>query len=159
MTHKELVDQLEQGTKITVKGTLYTVKQHIVWMQHRAGYPYDKWVLVDADGYDGYRLFIEVTKSAMGFGKIFRHDFVEPLPETLEFEGKKYKRTWDEFCTVKQAEGEEIYKEGEGEVWWDYVAEDNNQECLSLGRSWETWEREDLKTLSLELEDVQIVER
>jgi len=157
MTHQELVEKLNPETKLIIKGIPYSVKQHIVWMQHRAGYSYDKWVLVDETGYDGYRLFIEATEPAMGFAKIFHHNFTEPMPEKLEFEGTNYTQTCNEFCTVEKAEGEEIYQMGEAEIWWDYASNDNNLEGLSLGRSWETWEREDLKTQTVELEDIQII--
>lgn len=156
MTHKDLVNKIKPGMKIRIKGVSYTVKQHIVWMQHRSGYPYDKWVLEDSEGFNGYRMFIETNEPAMGFAKIFHHEFAEPMPDELEFERKKYRKTWDEFCTAVKVEGEEIYKKGEGEIWWDYVSEDNEKEGLSLGRSWETWEREDLKTYSLEIQDVEV---
>ncbi|MBU1110404.1 DUF4178 domain-containing protein [Patescibacteria group bacterium] len=156
MNHKELVAKIKPGTKLKIKDVPYTVSQHIVWMQHRANYPYDKWVLVDEKGYDGYRLFIEANEPAMGFAKIFHHEFQEPMPDKLNFEGKAYKKVWDEFCTVERVEGNGIYKKGDGEIWWDYVSEDNKNEGLSLGRSWETWEREDLKTQCLELGDVEI---
>lgn len=156
MNHTQLVNSIKIGSKIIIKGIPYTVKQHIVWMQHRANYPYDKWVLVDSNGYDGYRFFIETTESAMGFAKVFEHNFTEPLPELIEFEGKKYKQVCGEFCTAIKVEGEEVYKEGDGEIWWDYSCIDNESEGLSLGRSWETWIREDLKTQALELSDVKV---
>ena len=156
MSHNELVQAIKPGAQIIVRGAPYTVKQHIVWMQHRANYSYNKWVLTDKDGYDGYRLFIESQEKVMGFAEIFHFNFQEPLPEELEFEGKKYKQVYGEFCTAIQVEGDEVYKEGDGEVWWDYISLENNKVGLSLGRSWETWEREDLKTQALELSDVSL---
>ena len=71
MNHEQLVTIIKPGSKIKIKGTSYTVKQHIVWLQHVADYSYDKWVLVDDKGYDGYRFFIETRQSAIGFAKIF----------------------------------------------------------------------------------------
>ena len=157
MTHQNLVDLIKPGKKIKIKGDTYLVKQHIVWMQHRADSCYDKWVLVDEKGYDGYRFFIEVKTPAIGFAKIFTHDFIEPMPEVLEFQGKKYKMVCGEFCTAVKVEGEEVYRQGDAEIWWDYVSEDDETKGLSLGRSWETWEREDLATQALELADVEIL--
>ncbi len=159
MTHQELVDLIKPGKSIKIKGDTYLVKQHIVWMQHRAGYSYDKWVLVDDKDYDGYRFFIEVKTPAMGFAKIFTHNFIEPMPEVLEYQGKKYKMVWGEFCTAIKVEGEEVYKQGDAEIWWDYVSEEDETRGLSLVRSWETWEREDLSTQSLELDDVVILNK
>ena len=157
MNYVELVQAIQPGSKLFVKGTTYTVKQHIVWMQHRANSPYDKWVLVDSNGNEGFRFFIEAPESAIGFAQIFHYDFKEPMPEELEFEGKKYKQVCGEFCTAIKVEGEEVYKEGDGEIWWDYACVDNDKEGLSLGRNWETWEREDLKTYVLEMSDVSLM--
>lgn len=156
MNHEELVAAIKPGSKILIKGAPYTVKQHIIWMQHRADCPYDKWVLVDSNGYDGYRFFIEITERAMGFAELFHYEFKEPMPHELEYEGKLYKQTCGEFCTAVKVEGYEVYKEGDGEIWWDYSCVTNPTEGLSLGRSWETWEREDLKTQALELSDISI---
>lgn len=157
MNHKQLVEKIKPGMQILIKGVPYKVKQHIVWMQHRADYSYDKWVLVDSNGSDEYRFFIETKQEAMGFAKIFHNNFKEPLPLQLVFEGKIYEQVWGEFCTAVKVEGEEVYKQGEGEIWWDYACTINESQGLSLGRCWDTWEREDLKTQALELDDVKLV--
>ncbi|OGC56862.1 hypothetical protein A3H26_04105 [candidate division WWE3 bacterium RIFCSPLOWO2_12_FULL_36_10] len=138
MNHKQLVKAVKPGLQILIKGVPYTVKQHIVWMQHRADYTYDKWVLVDSAGYDGYRFFIETNENAIGFAIIFHYDFNEPIPEELKYDGKIYKQTCGEFCTAVRVEGDEVYKEGDGEIWWDYSCTTDPKEGLSLGRSWET---------------------
>jgi len=156
MNYKELIAKLTPGIKIKIKGTPYTIKQHIVWMQHRCGVAYDKWVLVDSKGNDGYRLFIDSEESTIGFAKIFHHNFQEPMPMVLHYNGKTYRKVYDEFCTVVKAEGEPVYKVGDGEIWWDYVLEDNDSQGLSLGRSWETWKREDLTTRALTIDDLEI---
>lgn len=156
MTHKQLVELIKPGTQLKIRGVPYVVKQHIVWMQHRAGTPYDKWVIDNENGDDGYRLFIDAKNKAVGFASMIHHNFSEPMPESLEFEGKKYKMVWDEFCTVVEEQGEKVYQKGDGEIWWDYVSLENDQEGLSLGRSWETWQREDLKTWVLKITDVEI---
>lgn len=157
MTYEKLTRKIVPGARVEIKGVPYTIKQHIVWMQHRAGYPYDKWVLVDEAGDDGYRLFIDLEEQSMGFAQIFHHSFREPMPERLEFKGRWYRQTCAEFCTAVKVEGEKVYQEGEGEIWWDYAAEDNEDEGLSLGRSWETWEREDLATQRLTPQDIRVL--
>lgn len=156
MTHKELIQLIKPGTKILIKDTNYTVIQHIVWHQAIAGYAYDKYVLADETGYQEYRLFITDRDEAMGVGKIFTHDFQEPLMENLEWNNKKYKKINGDFCTIIDLEGNGPYKVGESEFWWDYDCETDNT-SLSLGRSWETWNREDLEVTYLELSDLRIV--
>ncbi len=158
MTHKELIQKLKPTTKLKIKGEKYTVVQHIVWHQAIAGYPYDKYVLEDETGYQDYRLFVSGKDAAMGMGKIFHHDFEEPLPKELDWKGKKYKQVNSEFCTIIDLEGEDgPYKAGESEFWWDYDSE-TGKESLSLGRSWETWEREDLETEYLKMDDIELLE-
>lgn len=155
MTHKELIQKIKPGTQLSIKNEKYIVKQHIVWHQAIAGYPYDKYVLEDETGYQEYRLFISGKDEAMGMGKIFQYDFEEPIPEKIEWEGKSYTQTNGEFCTIIDIEGTGPYKAGDSEFWWDYDSEDGKT-SLSLGRSWETWEREDLLVEYLKLDEVEI---
>jgi len=157
MSLSDLITTIQPGSKITIKGKPFTVKQHIVWMQHRAGYTYDKWVLVDAKDYDGYRFFIDSRENAVGFAEIFHHEFTEPMPMELIYNGRKYTQTCAEFCTAEKVEGDEVYKQGDGEIWWDYVSADDEKTGLSLGRSWETWEREDLATSTLNPKDIELL--
>jgi len=154
---KSLIKKLISSKKIIIKGSDYTVKQHIVWYQHKAGYSYDKWVLIDGRGNDDYRLFINVKESVIGFARIFFHEFKEPMPKELRYKDNNYILTCDEFCTAIKVEGDEVYKKDSAEIWWDYISKTNKNEGLSLGRNWETWEREDLKTNFLSIEDIQII--
>jgi len=150
----DLIKKIKPGVKLKVGNKIYLVKQHIVWCQHRAGYSYDKWVLVDQKSKPDHRLFIDSKEKAIGLASIFHYSFQEPLPKNLIFEGKKYQLTWSEFCTAIKVNGKGPYQRGENEIWWDYVLIENKRFGLSLGRSWQTWKREDLRTVFLEINDL-----
>ena len=143
----KLADQLKPGTELTIENKKYRILQHIVWWQAKCNKNYDKYVLEDESGNHNYRLFI--SGDFIGMSKIFHYPFQEPMPKELEFRGKKYRLTQDEFCIVRKVEGQEFYKVGDAEIWWDYVPADGHGRGLSLGRNWKTWEREDLETQEL----------
>lgn len=155
MTIETLLSALKPGQKITVAKKPFTVLQHIVWWQAKCNENYDKYVLQDETGDHDYRLFI--SGDAIGMSHVFHYPFQEPLPKILEFRDKKYRLIQDEFCVVKKAEGQGFYKMGEAEFWWDYSPIGGRGKGLSLGRSWETWEREDLETEEVSPDEIKLV--
>ena len=154
MTINELKNKLKPGVKIQVNEKKYAILQHIVWWQAKLNKTYDKYVLEDENGNNEIRMFI--ANGDIGIADIIKHDFQEPLPKNLEFRGKQYKVVQDEFCVVKECEGQPFYKVGDCEIWWDYQSVDDGM-GLSLGRNWQTWEREDLATREIVLEDIKIL--
>ena len=143
----KLTDQLKHGAKLTIENKKYKILQHIAWWQAKSNQNYDKYVLEDKVGNHDYRMFI--SGEFIGISKIFHYPFQEPMPKKLVYEDKEYTMTQDEFCIVRKVEGQEFYKVGDAEVWWDYAPSDGKGTGLSLGRNWETWEREDLETQKL----------
>lgn len=152
---KKLIDSLKPGIIIFIEGKKYKILQHIVWWQAKSDENYDKYVLEDESGNYDYRLFF--SGDFIGMSKIFLHPFEEPLPKKLTYQGQKYHLIQDEFCIVRRVEGQEFYKVGDAEIWWDYALSDGERKGLSLGRNWETWKREDLETRELNLKDIKIV--
>ena len=155
MTTNELIKQLKIGTKIDVGGKEYKILQHIIWWQAKCNKNYDKYVLEDESKNHDYRLFI--SGDFVGMSKIFHYPFQEPMPKKLVYEDKEYTMTQDEFCIVKSVEGQEFYKIGDAEIWWDYASDANDGSGLSLGRNWETWDREDLKTQEIFFEEIKLL--
>lgn len=151
----KLIDQLRPETKLTIEGKKYKILQHIVWWQAKCNKNYDKYVLEDESGNHDYRLFI--SEDSIGMSKIFHYPFHEPMSDELNYEGKKYKLTQDEFCIVRKIEGQEFYKVGDAEIWWDYALSDGKGTGLSLGRNWKTWEREDLETREVFKDGIKIL--
>lgn len=154
MTIEELKNHLKPAANISIFDKQYKVIEHIVWYMAISDGSYDKYVLEDKEGKRDYRFWI--SGDYMGFSTIFEHDFQEPMFKKLEYEGRTYTLTQDEFCKITLVEGEQVYKVGDCEVWWDYVNDSDETRGLSLGRNWETWEREDLSSQSVNMEDIQI---
>lgn len=154
MTINELKNKLKPGVRIQVNKKRYAILQHIVWWQAKINKVYDKYVIEDENGNNEIRMFI--ADGDLSIANIIKHDFQEPLPKNLEFQGKQYRMVQDEFCVVKECEGQPFYKVGDCEIWWDYQSVDDGM-GLSLGRDWQTWEREDLATREVALKDVSIL--
>ena len=62
-------------------------------------------------------------------------------PQEINFENKKFKFLYTAHATAEEIQGEEIFKKGDSESFWDYKAEDNFY--LSLGVVDSTKERLD----------------
>ena len=152
MKLKSLILKLKPGIILQIHNQKYKILQHIVWWQAKCNQNYDKYVLEDEMGNHNYRMFI--SGEFIGISTIFHYLFVEPMPKKLVYEDQGYTMTQDEFCIVKSVEGQEFYKLGDAEIWWDYASDANDGSGLSLGRNWETWEREDLKTRELFVTDI-----
>lgn len=152
MTARQLLTRLKPESVIFIKGQPFKILQHIVWWQAKCNENYDKYVLEDQTGNHGYRL--SISGDDIGMSTIFHHEFVEPMPQKLIYKGKEYELTQNEFCIVRQTEGQDFYKVGDAEIWWDYALSDGSGKGLSLGRNWTTWEREDLKTEALNPDDI-----
>lgn len=154
MTINELKIKLKPNTKILINNEKYTILQHIVWWQAKLNKTYDKYVLEDENGSNKIRMFI--AGKYIGIAEIIEHDFQEPLPKNLKFQKKQYKMVQDEFCIIKECEGQPFYKVGDCEIWWDYQSIDEDT-GLSLGRDWQTWKREDLETREIKLDSIKII--
>lgn len=155
MNIKVLSSKLKPGISVEIKSKKYKILQHIVWWQAKCNQNYDKYVLEDESGNHDYRMFI--SGNFLGISKIFHYSFVEPMTQKLVYSDKAYSMTQDEFCIVRKIEGQEFYKMGDAEIWWDYASDANDGSGLSLGRNWETWEREDLKTQTLDPNEIKLL--
>lgn len=76
-------------------------------------------------------LLVKETSTAIG----------EPFPHELEFRGKKFHFLYTAHTIAEEIQGEEIFKKGDSERFWDYSAEDGSY--LSLGIEDHTGERSD----------------
>ncbi len=67
--------------------------------------------------------------------------FQQPFPAKLDLDGKKFRFLYTAHAIAEEIQGEEIFKKGDSESFWDYKAEDNSY--LSLGIKDKTGERLD----------------
>ena len=90
----------------------------------------DEYVFAD-DLNENMFLLVKETKTS----------FQQPFPPKLDFKGKKFKFLYTAHATAEEIQGEEIFKKGDSERFWDYKAEDDSY--LSLGINDKTNERLD----------------
>lgn len=82
--------------------------------------------------------------------------FGQPFPEGLSFGGKEFKFLYAAHATAEEIEGEEIFKKGDSERFWDYSAEDGSY--LSLGINDKTGEKLDFYGKIIKPEEVNLVD-
>jgi hypothetical protein len=57
--------------------------------------------------------------------------FQQPFPPKLDFEGRNLNFLYTAHAVAEETQGEEIFKRGDGERFWDFKADDNGY--MSLG--------------------------
>lgn len=90
---------------------------------------------------DNYVFADDLNENMFLLVKEAKTDFEQPFPKELDFNGKKFMFLYNAHAVAEEIEGEEIFKKGDSEAFWDYKAEDGIY--LSLGISDQTGERAD----------------
>lgn len=90
---------------------------------------------------DGYVLADDADDNSFVLVREVTTDIAEPFPEELEYDGKEFEFLFEAQAVAEEIQGEEIFKKGESEKFWDYQSEDNSY--LSLGINDQTGERQD----------------
>ncbi len=131
----EFRSKIKPGIKLSADGRDFIVKE-VVRFKFDDGSYYTKCYLSDDyvfadDSNENMFLLVRETKT----------DFTQPFPNELDFDGKKFKFLYNAHAVAEKTEGEEIFKKGDSEAFWDYKAEDGSY--LSLGINDQTGERAD----------------
>jgi len=90
---------------------------------------------------DGYVFADDLNENSFILVKETKTDFHLPFPEKLNFDGKEFEFLYCAHAIAKEIKGEEIFKLGDSEKFWDYKASDGSY--LSLGINDKTGERFD----------------
>ena len=90
---------------------------------------------------DGYVFADDLNENIFLLVRQVKTPFKQPFPEKLNFQGKDFKFLYSAHAVAEEIYGEEIFKKGESEKFWDYTADDGNY--LSLGVNDSTNERLD----------------
>ncbi|OGF28280.1 hypothetical protein A2477_02355 [Candidatus Falkowbacteria bacterium RIFOXYC2_FULL_47_12] len=75
---------------------------------------------------NGYVLADDMSANAFLLVKETKTLFTEPFSEEIEFDGKKFKFLYSAHAVAEKTAGEEIFKKGASEKFWDYKADDDN---------------------------------
>jgi hypothetical protein len=127
MTVEEFRAEVRPGLKLSIEGKDFLIKE-VVKFRFDDGTFYIKCFL------DGGHVFADDLK-----GNIFllvkevKTLFVSPFDKKLGFDMKMFIFLYSAHAIAEETWGEEIFKKGEGETFWDYKSENNWY--LSLGES------------------------
>lgn len=80
--------------------------------------------------------------------------FQQPFANELEYKNKKFNFLFECHAVAEETQGEEIFKKGDGEKFWDFSSKDSDY--LSLGINDKTNERLDFFGEVVEQEQVEI---
>lgn len=131
----EFRSKIKPNIKLSADGKNFSVKEVVKFRFDDGGFYIkcflgDDYVFAD-DLNENMFLLIKETKT----------DFQQPFPQELEFDGKKFKFLYTAHAIAEEVQGEEIFKKGDSERFWDYKTEDNSY--LSLGINDNTKEKLD----------------
>lgn len=90
---------------------------------------------------DGYVLADDADDNSFILVREIDCDIVQPFGEDLEYDGKDFELLFEAHGVAEQIIGEEIFKKGDSETFWDYDSE--NGSYLSLGINDQSGERQD----------------
>lgn len=135
MKVKEFRDKIKVGMKLSVEGRDFLIKQ-VVKFRFDDGTFYIKcWLSND------YVLADDLNEDTFLLVKGIKTPFLQPFEKEIEFNGKKFIFLYTAHAIAQEIQGEEIFKKGDGETFWDYKAEDGSY--LSLGIEDKTEKRMD----------------
>ena len=135
MNISEFRSKIKPGIKLSADGKDFDVKE-VVRFRFDDGNFYIKCYLSD-----GYVFADDLNENIFLLVKETKTDFQQPFPDKIDFDGKKFRFLYNAHAVAEEIEGEEIFKKGDSESFWDYEAEDGSY--LSLGISDQTGERAD----------------
>jgi len=131
----EFRSKIKPNIKLVIENEEYTVKE-VIRFRLDDGSFYIKCFLSN-----NYVFADDLDENMFLLVKEVKTSFQEPFPKELDFQCKKFNFLYTAHAVAEEIQGEEIFKKGDGERFWDYKAEDNSY--LSLGIKDKTKERLD----------------
>jgi len=145
---EEFRKEVNKDSVLLIEGKKYKIRQLIKFRFDGGGF-YIKCFLSDS-----YVFADDSENNAFLLVKEVKASFKEPFPENLVFDGKNFVFLYTAHAVAEEIWGEEIFKKGEGERFWDYKAGDGSY--LSLGITDEADERLDFYGKVIKREDVSV---
>ncbi|HUX35994.1 MAG TPA: DUF4178 domain-containing protein [Candidatus Paceibacterota bacterium] len=135
MNVSEFRSKVKTGIKLSADGRDFIVKE-VVRFRFDDGSFYTKCYLSD-----DYVFADDLNENMFLLVKKVKTDFRQPFPEEIYFDDNKFRFLYNAHAVAEEIKGEEIFKKGDSEAFWDYKAEDGSY--LSLGINDQTGERVD----------------
>ena len=135
MTVKEFREKIKPFSKLSIEGKEFLVKEVVKFKLDDGSYYIKCWLSED------YVFADDLNENTFLLVKEIKTLFVQPFDDELEFDNNKFKYLYSAHAVAQEIQGEEVFKKGDGEKFWDYKAEDNSY--LSLGIKDKTSEKMD----------------
>ena len=145
----EFRSKIKPNLKLTVEDKEFIVKE-VVKFRFDDGSFYIKCFLSDDHVFAD-----DLNENIFLLVKEVKTPFLQPFPQEVDFQGKKFKFLYTAHAVAEDVQGEEIFKKGDSERFWDYKAEDNSY--LSLGIKDKTNEKLDFYGKIIENNSVKLV--
>jgi len=146
----EFRSKIKPNIKISVDGQSFIVKE-VVKFRFDDGSFYIKCFLDD-----NYVFADDLSENMFLLVKEIKTPHQQPFSPEFDFDGKKFKFLYSAHALAEEIQGEEIFKKGDSEKFWDYKTEDNSY--LSLGVNDKTGERLDFYGKIIANDTVKFVE-
>lgn len=121
----EFRKKIKPNTKLVIEGKEFIVRQ-VIKFRFDDGNIYFKLFLND-----DYVFADDSNENIFILVKEVKTPFQLPFPEELDYDGKHFKFSYQDHAVAEEFWGEEIFKKGDSEKFWDYKADDGSY--LSLG--------------------------
>ena len=141
-------EKIKPYSKLSIEGRDFLIKE-VVKFRFDDGTFYMKLFLSD-----DYVLADDLNENMFLLVKEVKTDIIQPFPKELIFDVKKFKFLYNAHAVAEEIQGEEIFKKGDGERFWDYKSEDGSY--LSLGVKDKTNKRLDFYGQILDNKTVQV---
>lgn len=135
MEVKEFREKIRAGAKLSAGNESFDVRE-VVKFRFDDGSFYIKCFLND-----GYVFADDLNENMFLLVKETNTPFQPPFPQKLDFGGKGYEFLYTAHAVAEEIWGEEMFKRGDSERFWDYKADDGSY--LSLGTDDKTGKRAD----------------
>jgi len=135
MDVEEFRSKIKSNIKIFVEDKEYSIKEVVRFRLDDGSY-YIKCFLND-----GYVFADDANDNSYLLVREVKTEFKPPFPGKLDFDGKELNFLYEAHAIAEDVDGEEIFKKGDAERFWDFKADNYNY--LSLGINDTTKERLD----------------
>jgi len=135
MTVKEFRDKVKPHVKLSISGKDFLIKQVVRFRFDDGSFYIKCWLS------DDYVFADDINENMFLLVKETKTLFVQPFGDELKFDAKKFKFLYSAHAVAEEVYGDEVFKKGDGETFWDYKSEDGRY--LSLGIKDDTKDRLD----------------
>lgn len=142
--------KIKPNSKLVISNKEFIVKE-VVRFRFDDGSFYIKCFLSD-----GFVFADDLNENIFILVKEVKTDFPQPFPRELTYQDKKFKFSYTAHAIAEEIWGEEIFKKGDSERFWDYKSNDSSY--LSLGINDDTKERLDFYGKIVENDKVRIID-